>query len=315
MPYTTSTSDGKVTVFKKIGKRKEVVGHTTPQKKKGYLAALHIHSKDKDMKKENFEFDNQIGDVYAVTKPWDGCQTSAMVHKVDPMMGIQNIEPQQVYGLYPDEDSAMTIAERLYGDHMKTAQMLEEKKGKVGEKLKKAIDKLEKKRKEHVNMVKEDPKNASKHKEEIANIASQIDDLMVKLERVEKSKKEEEKEEKEDLKEAVKTNSVPQLNIEKLSKILDRYSNNSDKEKKQIINTLQNIRAYISPNDNDEKIIKVLKNMPSIDLDRATDKQKTLLEPLNKAILDVMFAYEDFNMRNTLVTNYNQIVNFLNKMK
>lgn len=201
MPYTTSTSDGKVTVFKKIGKRKKVVGHTTPQKKKRYLKALRIHSKDKDMKKENFEFDNQIGDVYAVTKPWDGCQTSAMVHKVDPMMGIQNIEPQQVYGLYPDEDSAMTIAERLYGDHMKTAQMLEKKKQAVIKKIKEAIDQLEAKRAKSVNLIKENPKNASKHKNEIASLASQIDDLMVKLERVEKSKKEEEKEEKEDLKE------------------------------------------------------------------------------------------------------------------
>lgn len=44
MPYGYRKSGDKITVFKKdTGK---VVGHTTPAKLKGYLAALHIHSKD-----------------------------------------------------------------------------------------------------------------------------------------------------------------------------------------------------------------------------------------------------------------------------
>ena len=44
MPYGYRKSGDKITVFKKdTGK---VVGHTTPAKLKGYLAALHMHSKD-----------------------------------------------------------------------------------------------------------------------------------------------------------------------------------------------------------------------------------------------------------------------------
>lgn len=47
MPYGYSKSGDKITVFKKKPDGStEVVGHTTPAKLKGYLAALHIHSKD-----------------------------------------------------------------------------------------------------------------------------------------------------------------------------------------------------------------------------------------------------------------------------
>jgi hypothetical protein len=141
-------------------------------------------------KNEAMKCENQIGDIYAVARPYDGCNSADMIHKVDPMVGVQNIEPQQVYGFYPQEDTAMKIAEKLYQEHMQGLKMLEEKKGKVGDKLKSAIDKLEKKRKEHVDMVKEDPKNASTHKEHIAKLATQIDDLMTKMEKIEKSKKE-----------------------------------------------------------------------------------------------------------------------------
>lgn len=204
MPYTSSTSDGKVTVYKKIGKKKKVVGHTTPGKKDAYLAALHIHSKDKDKKNENMQFDNQIGDIYAVARPYDGCQVGKMVHKVDPMVGIQNLEPQQVHGFYPDEDSAMGVAQGLYEDHVKKMQMLEKRKDEVIKKIKETIDELEAKRTESVNMIKENPKDSAKHKDTIARLATKIDDLMTKLEKIEKSKKEIEKDEdkKKDLKEA-----------------------------------------------------------------------------------------------------------------
>jgi actin-related protein len=51
-------------------------------------------------------------------------------------------------------------------------------------------------------MAKEDPKNASQHKDKIAMLATKIDDLMSKLEKVERSKKaKEEKKDKETIKE------------------------------------------------------------------------------------------------------------------
>jgi hypothetical protein len=55
-------------------------------------------------------------------------------------------------------------------------------------------------------MAKEDPKNASQHKDKIAMLATKIDDLMSKLEKVERSKKA--KEEKKD-KETIKENEEP----------------------------------------------------------------------------------------------------------
>jgi hypothetical protein len=84
-------------------------------------------------------------------------------------------------------------------------EALEEKKGAVTGKIASAIDTLEKKRKEHVDMAKADPKNASQHKEHIAKLAMKIDDLMSKLERVEKSKKaiEDKKEKKKVVKESI----------------------------------------------------------------------------------------------------------------
>lgn len=169
------------------------IARATPEKELSKMA-----SKD-----EVAQYDNQIGDIYAVAMPYDGCQASDMVHKVDPMVGIQNLEPQQVHGFYPEEEIAMGIAEGLYEDHMKAAEMLEKKKDDVLGKIKETIDALEAKRTESVNMIKENPKDSAKHKDTIAHLATKIDDLMTKLEKIESSKKEIKKDDKKkDLKEA-----------------------------------------------------------------------------------------------------------------
>jgi hypothetical protein len=197
MPYSTSQKNGKVTVSKKEGGHSKVVGHTTPGKKNAYLAALHIHSKDKDMKKENASanmgtaFDNQVGTVYAVQQPYDGCDTKKLVHKVDPMMGIRDsgIDNDNFYGAYLDEKQAHAIAEKLNKEFLDAAQMLEQKKQDVIEKIKEAIDALENQRTESVNLIKENPKESQQHKEKISRLATKIDDLMNKLEKIENSKK------------------------------------------------------------------------------------------------------------------------------
>jgi hypothetical protein len=131
MPYTTSKSDGKVTVSKKVGGHSKVVGHTTPGKKNDYLAALHINSKDKNEGADvGQEFDNQVGDYYAVQRPYDGCEPGKLVHKVNPLQGVQGIgvEPVQIYGAYTEEKMAMTMAEKLHKDFTNKAMMLEKKK-------------------------------------------------------------------------------------------------------------------------------------------------------------------------------------------
>ena len=151
------------------------------------------------VKKENV--DGAIDTLYMVKKPFDGCNASSLVAPLNPLQGAQD-QADQVHGVFPDQDQAMAIAETLYEEYCAKMEALEEKKGAVTGKISSAIDSLEKKRKEHVDMAKEDPKNASQHKDKIAMLATKIDDLMSKLEKVERSKKaKEDKKDKETIKE------------------------------------------------------------------------------------------------------------------
>ena len=138
------------------------------------------------VKKENV--DGAIDTLYMVKKPFDGCNAKSLVMPIDPIQGAPD-QADQVHGVFPDQDQAMTIAEKLYEEYCSRMEALEEKKGAVTGKISSAIDALEKKRKEHVDMAKEDPKNVSQHKDKIAMLATKIDDMMSKLEKVERSKK------------------------------------------------------------------------------------------------------------------------------
>jgi len=159
------------------------------------------HIKQKKVKKEDYNPTK----MYVVLRPVDNLDAAGLIKELNPLEGLQplNLMQDDVLSVHHDESEAQRIAAEAYDSYCKEVQALEEKKGKVGDKLKKTIDHLEKKRKEHVDMAKEDPKNASKHKEHIAKIATQIDDLMSKMEKIEKSKKnvekvEDKKEEKKD---------------------------------------------------------------------------------------------------------------------
>lgn len=193
MPYSASKRDGKVTVSKKVGGHSKVVGHTTPGKKNAYLAALHIHSKDK----KNEGLEGHLGQVFAVQLPYDGCSPEAMIHQVDPLVGLggSEIVPDQIHSVHADQDMANSVAQTLYEEYCAKQEMLEEKKGMTVNKIRRAIDKLEKQRKSHIDMAKENPKEASSHKEEIARLATKIDDLISKMGMIEKSKKEQDNKE------------------------------------------------------------------------------------------------------------------------
>lgn len=152
------------------------------------------------------QFDNQVGDMYAVQRPYDGCAPNKLVHKVDPLMGINGagIDATEVHGAYLDEKTAVMMAEKLCNEFTKAAVMLEKKKQQVVDRLKEAIDDLEARRSECIGMIKENPKESGAHKETIAQLATKIDDLMTKLEKIENSKKQIKKdEEKKDLKEGL----------------------------------------------------------------------------------------------------------------
>lgn len=151
----------------------------------------------KKVKKEGV--DQSITDLYSVQMPYSGCTQDSLVKSFNPIQGIpiDQIPHDQIHSVYPDQETANSAAQQLYEDHCNQEAMLEEKKSTTSEKIKKAISQLEKKHKEHITLVKEDPKNAKQHREHIAKIATQIDDLMNKLERIEKSKKELAKKEEE----------------------------------------------------------------------------------------------------------------------
>jgi hypothetical protein len=140
----------------------------------------------KKVKKENA--DGAIDTLYMVKMPYNGCDANSLVAPINPLQGSEHPH-DQVHGVFPDQDQAQKVAEGLYEDHCTRMEALEEKKHDVAQKITKAIEEFEKKRKEHVDMAKADPKNASQHKDHIAKFATKIDDLMSKLEKVERSKK------------------------------------------------------------------------------------------------------------------------------
>lgn len=176
------------------------VGDYDPSERAANLRAL-ANFGPKDNKKAKKEGDTSK--MYLVRKPMEGLTAEKLVMELNPLEGIQplNIMQDDVHSVHHDENEAQRIAAEAYDKYCNEVQALEEKKGHTSDKIKKAIDKLEKKRKEHVDLVKEDPKNAAQHKEHIAKLAQQIDDLMSKMEKIEKSKKQIEKaEEKKDSK-------------------------------------------------------------------------------------------------------------------
>ena len=179
------------------GKAKEMAKSMKKSDVKDFAATKH-KGLPKKVKKENMG----MAGMYLVRKAMEGLTAETMVLELNPLEGIQplNLMQDDVLDVVTDETEAQRIAAEAYGKYCNEVQALEEKKGKVGDKLKKTIDHLEKKRKEHLDMAKEDPKSAAKHKEHIAKLATQIDDLISKMEKIEKSKKNvEKKEEKKDV--------------------------------------------------------------------------------------------------------------------
>lgn len=191
------------------GKAKEMAKSMKKSDVKDFAATKH-KGLPKKAKKENMG----VASMYVVRKPSGELAEKDLVCEFNPIMGIQEkgIGMHDVHSVHHDHEEAQRIAAEAYSKYCNEVQALEEKKGKVGDKLKKTIDNLEKKRKEHIDMAKEDPKNASQHKEHIAKIAQQIDDLMTKMEKIEKSKKNVEKKEdekKEDKKKDLKEDQLP----------------------------------------------------------------------------------------------------------
>jgi hypothetical protein len=195
MPAQT---DNQATAARIAGAIKKGLQKTNPGTASAEMSKMPMKSLEKFMHTKEDGIDGAISTLYMVKKPYSGCTLTSLVEPIDPLVGIgagHQIVPDQVHAVFADQDRANQIAGEIYEAYCKQEEMLEEKKGKVGNQLKKTIDHLEKKHKKHIDLAKQDPKNASKHKQHIAKIATQIDDLMSKMERIEKSKKEIAKEE------------------------------------------------------------------------------------------------------------------------
>jgi len=183
---------------KKVTMRGEKVG-CTKGSLDDYIAALQIHAENKKTMKKTVKeqdelqkpIDGSLNQVFAVQKPYAGCELTSLVKPIDPLLGLagHKLVPDQIHAIFADDPIAQKIATEIYEVYLEKEVALEEKKEVTTTKLKSAIDAIEKKRKEHMDMAKEDPKNASKHREQIALITSKLDDLMTKLEKIEKSKK------------------------------------------------------------------------------------------------------------------------------
>lgn len=180
---------GTVDPSKVSGKAQDVAQNMGKKAATDFASTKHQGLPNK-VKKEGL-MEDEVGSIHVVRKPYPTCNKAGMVYEVNPMEGLHphGFGLEEVHGIYHDEKKAHKIAEGLYQEHVDKMQELEEKKSDVVDKIKKAIDNLESQRKGHIDAAKENPSNASGHKEHIANLAHKIEDLMSKLEAVEKSKK------------------------------------------------------------------------------------------------------------------------------
>lgn len=132
-----------------------------------------------------------INQVFAVQKPYAGCQLTSLVKPIDPLVGLggSEIVPDNIHAVFPDQSAAEKVAQNLFAEYKVQREQLAEKKLKVVEKIKKTMDELEKQRKQHVDMIKENPGDVTKHRQKVAEIATKLDELVNTLERVENSRK------------------------------------------------------------------------------------------------------------------------------
>jgi hypothetical protein len=238
------------------------------------------------------KFDNQVGDMYAVQRAYDGCNPKKLVYKVDPLMGINEagIDPTEVYGAYLDEKTAMMMAEKICNEFTKASMMLEKKKQQVVDKLKEAIDQLEDKRRDAIAIIKENPKDSGSQKDTIAQLATKIDDLMTKLEKIEKSKKEiEEKEDDKKDKKSKKRLEESILGTIALGATVGMGINWINKKKKQFAKAeeMQN-KSKLDANARKEEDARLEAREAAIEKAEATIK-----DPKNQAIISKIKSDRD----------------------
>lgn len=170
---------------KPISKRVADIAAKTSEKELSKMAS----KTKKKMKKEGIE--GALDTVYAVQKPYSGCQLTSLVKPIDPLVGLEGSEVVRdaVHAVYPDQQMAQSVAQKLYEEFQAQQEALQHKKIQVIEKTKKTMNLLEKRRKSYMEMMKENPGNINEYRQKVAELATKIDELVSTLERVEKSRK------------------------------------------------------------------------------------------------------------------------------
>ena len=292
MPYSIDKKNKCVYKKKSDGSRGEKVG-CTKGNLDDYISALQIHAEGKEIKEVDVEteqpqIDGSLATIFAVQKPYVGCELTDLVKPIDPLLGIgagHQIAPDQIHAVFADEPTAQKIASDLFEDHVKKETALEEKKETTAKKIQSAIDMLEKKRKEHMKMAKEDPKNVSSHREQIAVVTGKIDDLMTKLEKIEKSKK--------------------QID----EGFFDRLKANIKGTGAQASTTFSNLKSFLKGDKQGIKDPVLAKNMATLQI-----KAKTLDKELADVMKDIAKLFPEDALKKapaefkTILTNYTTLL-------
>lgn len=106
--------------------------------------------------------DDQIGDVHVVLKPGPESKIEDILHKTHAF-GVQQFDPQTVYGIYSDEGEANLVGEGAIKELYKHLTKMEKKKDTVIEKIGKRIHFLQKEINNHMKSANERPEEADAH--------------------------------------------------------------------------------------------------------------------------------------------------------
>lgn len=220
MPYSIDKKDKCVYKKKADGTRGEKIGCTKGSLQQ-YVSALHANVDErkkvlqeiKQAIKENeniqeapVQLANNI-EFFVVEKSKDPMDDPMeLSFKTDPI-GFANqvrggLLPEDIHGFYLDENEALNAAHDLVQAVYETARGLEEKKGKVTEKIHKKIAQIQKEVNAHLKASKADPLNAENYEAQVEALMTQIKELRAKHSIIEKSKKPLEEKDKKELKEA-----------------------------------------------------------------------------------------------------------------
>lgn len=152
---------------------------------------LPQHVEEMEMKAEHWDHpgcDDKIGKVFVVLKPNPESVPVDLVHQTHAF-GVGQFDPQQVHGIYTDQNEANLVAEAACSKLRKHLGEVEKKKDTVISKIDKHIARLQKEINAHMKEATERPEMSEKHHELAERKMSTIRELRNKHKLVKGAKK------------------------------------------------------------------------------------------------------------------------------